>query len=166
MSQSPLGKNPYATPSFDAGQQYSPYGQSTATGLSDRTVRMLSQTRPWVIFFSVLFFLASALILLGACGVFASVGFAPGRGGGADQTARLGFATKAARRSRRASAGSASPRGCGLASPTIVVPHDLAGRPSRSTGLLEPRIGVRLEVSRTPILNRFGRHAVSRTAFG
>jgi hypothetical protein len=85
----PPGNNPYATPSFDLNTSYARTGQRTESGLTDKTVQMLRQTRPWVIFISVMCFLGAALLLLMGCFMFVTLGLVPQAG--PDPSARVGM---------------------------------------------------------------------------
>jgi hypothetical protein len=54
--------NPYSPPGASAPPAY---GTDDRAGVTDLTVEMLRQTRPWVLFISVMSFIGSAFMLLG-----------------------------------------------------------------------------------------------------
>lgn len=67
------GYAPLPAPDYSSPAAVLPYqGGGVPVGISARTMELLRQTRPWVIFFSVLGFLATGLMLL--VGLFITVG--------------------------------------------------------------------------------------------
>jgi len=71
----PASDNPYQAPSFSSAS-------SDVVGSDldlDRSARMLSQTKPWVRFISVMMFIGSAFMVLG--GIAMMIGGAAGLGG-------------------------------------------------------------------------------------
>jgi hypothetical protein len=73
-----------------AGMAPAPYGDDRA-GVSDAAVEMLRQTRPWVMFLSVMSFIGSGFMLLGGISMMALGALVP-KGAGASPlpTAALG----------------------------------------------------------------------------
>jgi hypothetical protein len=60
---------PYPAAAYPAPP--APYGAPPAGNVSEHAVELLRQTRPWVLFLSVLFFLASGFMLLAGLGMVA-----------------------------------------------------------------------------------------------
>ncbi len=54
---------PYAPPAAPAGPPQMGYAAGASSGVSDLVLEMLRQTRPWVIFMGILFFIGSAFML-------------------------------------------------------------------------------------------------------
>ena len=83
--------NPYSPPAQSATYGSPPpaaYGEQRA-GVTDTAVEMLRQTRPWVMFLSIMSFIGSAFMLLGGLSVMALGALAP-RGNGALPSSVLG----------------------------------------------------------------------------
>ncbi len=84
--------NPYASPAPTApygSTGVEPYrGSDDRAEVSDAAVEMLRQTKPWVMFLSIMSFIGSGFMLLGGISVMALGAMAPS--GGAVPTAALG----------------------------------------------------------------------------
>lgn len=80
---SPAPTAPYGSPAGEA-----PYRSDERAEVSEATVEVLRQTKPWVMFLSIMSFIGSAFMLLGGVVVMAAGAFAPS--GGAVPTAALG----------------------------------------------------------------------------
>jgi hypothetical protein len=85
--------NPYSPPALSAAQYAPPppYAVAPTGSVSDAAIEALRQTRPWVIFMSVITFVVAAFSLLGAIFSFlaAAVGSAAGLGSGGTGGAAL-----------------------------------------------------------------------------
>ncbi len=72
-ADAPIGDNPYESPSYDDSSAFADDKQSTT--VSFQTLEMLRQTRPWVLFLSILGFISAGLMILGG-GCMSIVGLA------------------------------------------------------------------------------------------
>lgn len=81
----PLAPQGYGSPNpyqSAPGQHAAPFRMEGTGEVSERTVQLMYQTRPWVLFLSVLMFVGSVFMLLGGLAMFGMSAVAGSRGGG------------------------------------------------------------------------------------